>query len=857
MGIFVLAAIVVSQNALASGIWNGASNDCPTASVANFTTNTGIVVPCWPLSTVPANPSQTVNVRIYYHNTSTQNATNVRVLLNAQTGAGSSHAFTGQIVSDQGSIPFGPVNVTTPNTATLSFGSAHWLPNQSQIESPLLNGQSSSAILSSQGLSLGTIAPGWLSQGSVVVAFSIVGQAIDPPLPPTGTLTPANNTCTIGNGKSNCDINFSWNTNNPASGAISAITRDGGTTVATGNSGSKALTVPYGSATFRLYNNALELDSKTVSSSCTSGTSWNGAMCSENVNPNYNCSITNFTVGGALSTTVTSGNSVELAWTTTNCNTVTISSVGSNLPSSGNQSISPSVSTVYTLTGYGNTGTNPTRTVSVTVTPNTNPSYVCSISSFRANDSTSSTTISTNENAQISWNTSNCTSVNIQGIGSGLPSSGNYTVYPNHNTRYTIIASGQTGGTQTKYVDVNVTPISNPSYVCNITDFSASNPYITAGSSTSLNWNTSNCASVSISNLGTVSQSGNQSLSPSITTNYILNAYSPNGGNQTRNVLVTVSPYIAPYVPPYVPPTPVYNQYIVTTVATNIGRNDAQVNGYISNPNYYNSTIHFDYGTSVNLGSSTAPKSVNGISTFSEFLRGLNPNTIYYFQAVGEGSYGTSRGSIEIFRTQGNVVVHNTVVVQGTTVVGTSSPIMLNISNKYELIGVGDLVDYAVFYKNIGKTRLTNPMIQVVIPTNITLINSSRGAYSVDTHTLSAPIEDLNAGQEGVIYLQGRVDSIPLNNSQIATTAILVYTTPNGTQENAMAYVLNRPKIIGFVAGDSTTSDLGASAFFAGFLSIGFIGWLILIIFILLLILIARSLYNRTPENNHSHTPIH
>ena len=298
------------------------------------------------------------------------------------------------------------------------------------------------------------------------------------------------------------------------------------------------------------------------------------------------------------------------------------------------------------------------------------------------------------------------------------------------------------------------------------------------------------------------------------------------------------------------------NKNVVTTVATNITKNEAQVNGYITNSTYYNANTYFEYGTTVNLGSRTNAKSTIGNSNMSDYLTGLAPNTIYFYRAVGEGPDGVSKGSIEIFKTLSDVAP-KPIIIQGTTVVGTASPIMLKISNKYELIGEGDLIDYIVNYKNIGKQLLTHPMVQVVLPSNVTLVNSSRGTYSVDTHTLSAQVEDLKAGDEGVIFLQGRVDSIPLNNSQIATTAILVYTTPNGTQENAMAYVINVPKTVAVVAGDNN-SVLGGNAFFAGLLSLGFIGWLILILVILLIILIARSYSNRkTTQDTITHTTTH
>lgn len=826
IALFSLALLFVAQNALASGVWNTASNDCPTGSVANFTTNTGIVVPCWPLSTVSANGGNVINLRVYYHNTSLANATNVRVILNTPTGAASSHIFSGQIVSDQGSIPFGSLRVNTPAGSTLSWSGTHWLPNQMQTETTLISGQNGKEILTG-GLNIGTIGPGWDTQGSVVVVFSVVGAGTPPPTTPTGTLTSANESCSISAGKNSCDINFSWNTSNP--NGTSSVTRDGGPTVATGNSGSKALTVPYSTATFRLYNSAIELDTATVTSSCTTGTSWNGSICSPNLNPTYNCSILNFTVGGALSTTVTLGNSVELAWTTTGCNSVNISNVGSNLPANGNQTIYPTDSTTYRLTGYGSTGTNPTRTVSVTVNPNPNPTYSCSITSFTANGSLS-TTITDNDSVNISWNTNNCTSINIQGIGSNLSSSGNRTIYPNRTTRYTLIASGSSGNTQTRYVNVKVNPDNDPSYVCSIEDFSVSDTYITAGQSVNLDWDTEDCSNVSISNIGYVSSSGRRTLYPASSTNYVLIASDTMGGRQTRNVLITVDPYIIPVVPT---PIPVYNKCAVTTVATNVTQNGAQLNGLTTNSSGGNT--YFKYGQTVNLGNRTNSRLTNSNTNFSEIVSGLSPNTIYFYRLISDCQNGISQGAIEVFRTlatQNNIKT----VTQGKTIIGTESPIVLRIENKYQAIGIGDIIDYVVFYKNIGSSKLTNPMVQVVIPQGLTLTNASRGTYSEDNRTLSIPIEDLNPNTEGVIYLQARVDNIDSSLAQIVTTAILIYTNPSGAQENAMAYVLNNPKI---------GSVLGASAFFGNISGFSLIDWLLLIIVILLLVLIARSLFSR------------
>ena len=113
----------------------------------------------------------------------------------------------------------------------------------------------------------------------------------------SGTLTPASPSCDIALSKSSCIINFSWNTINPVD--TSKVTRNpANTIVATGNSGTNVpFTVKYDIETFFLYNNAVNLATSTVTSSCVSGTEWNGVRCIAGVSAidgvcsatHYNC----------------------------------------------------------------------------------------------------------------------------------------------------------------------------------------------------------------------------------------------------------------------------------------------------------------------------------------------------------------------------------------------------------------------------------------------------------------------------------------------------------------------------------------------------------------------------------------
>ncbi len=546
---------------------------------------------------------------------------------------------------------------------------------------------------------------------------------------------------------------LSWNTSNCTSASISpnigSVSVNGSQTV-----------YPIRSTTYTL----TAQDANGISVSLTTFVSVN------NQQPPVFCTINNFS---ANPTSIQSGSSSTLTWNTTNCSSVTISNLGYNVPTSGVQVIYPTVTTTYVLTATDASGQ--TQTQSQTVSVNNSQSN-CYINNFNVTP----TSIASGQSTYINWSTSNCISVNVSGSNFNSISLNNsgQTIYPTNSGNYTITAISSNGSyvaPQNVYVSVSNY---QPYNYCTISYFNANPTSIQSGSSSTLTWNTTNCTSVTISNLGyNVPTSGVQVIYPRYTTTYTLTAYGINSGVQSQIVTVSVNNYIPVPTPIYYPPTPVY-QNIPTPV----------------------------YQT---------------------------PST----------------------RTITNT---RTIVKQGTTVIGTESPIMLKIENRYQSIKVGDTVDYTVTYQNIGTKTLTHPVLQVVLPRGIAFLNSSRGTYQSDTYTLTVPLEDLVPNIVGTVYLEGRVDSIDNNNAQIVTTAILVYTTPKGAQENAMAYVLNSP------TGGS--SLVGAAIFGGGILPRTMLGWLFLFVIVLALVLIVRklredSLYQkslqRVDANHIQNLPVH
>lgn len=241
--------------------------------------------------------------------------------------------------------------------------------------------------------------------------------------------------------------------------------------------------------------------------------------------PVNTCSINSFT---ANPTSIVKGNSSALSWSTTNCDYVNVTSVGTNLSANSGSSVSPTVTTTYTLTAFPNGGS---KSVTVTVT---NPVVnQCAINSFTA----SPTSITQGNSSTLNWNTTNCDYVNITSVANNLPVDGSHAVSPATTTTYTLSAFPN-GGSKSVTVTVN----NNPTNECAINTFTASPTSIQSGNSSILNWGTTNCDHVTITSFtGTLAGNGSQSVYPTSTTTYTLTAF-PGGKTATATVTVTNGP---------------------------------------------------------------------------------------------------------------------------------------------------------------------------------------------------------------------------------------------------------------------------------------------------------------------------
>lgn len=235
---------------------------------------------------------------------------------------------------------------------------------------------------------------------------------------------------------------------------------------------------------------------------------------------------------------INSGQRAKLSWTVTGATSVTIDNGVGSVALSGTRTIIPAATTAYTMTAtnqYGNTTASVQVHVSDSGTGTTPASGVPVINSFTA----SPDAVPAGGYSTLSWDVSNATSVSISPtIGNVDPASGSGIVTLGSATTQFILTATNAAGSATSSVTVT---IADGSGLPLINSFTASPAVISPGASSTLSWNVSGAAQITLTGFGAVDSSGSNAVSPASTTNYTLTATSSGGSwvSQTVTVMVT------------------------------------------------------------------------------------------------------------------------------------------------------------------------------------------------------------------------------------------------------------------------------------------------------------------------------
>ncbi len=549
------------------------------------------------------------------------------------------------------------------------------------------------------------------------------------------------------------------------------------------------------------------------------------------------CVINNFQPNPG---TINKGNSSNLTWTTTGCDYVSITDVGTNLPADDSRNVYPTVTKTYTLTAFPGGAT---RNATVIVNDGGNNNG-CTINNFDPNTSY----LSNPGNVTLSWNTTNCDSVTVSpNLGGNLSVDDSRSTYVSATTTYTLTA--YPGGV-TRSTTVSVGNNNNGNY-CSISFYADSNS-ITQGQTTNLRWSVTGANSVYITGFGTrYETNGSISISPYTSTSYTLtlNGANCNGGDTTKSVYVTVNQSnVGNYAQPQA----------ITTVGTPISSYAAILNGIaVPNTTYGTTSAWFEYGSTTSLGNRSDSQiiSSNGQFPYSANISGLSGGRTYYFRAVVQNQAGTAYGAVVPFTTPSASTTYTPptrVIVQSQTVSRANTGLIANsqaslfrlqVDSSFDRMCVGGDIQYTVNYQNISAQQLNNSVLRITFPGELDYASSSRGDYSVVDRTLTIALGTVQPGEQGSVTVRAHVNNTALPGKLAVITATMVYTNPvTNAQEQAIAYSL-------ITISNDCPAVLGASVFgFGGFLPNTLLEWLLLILVILALVVLARTLYRRKEE---------
>jgi plastocyanin len=226
--------------------------------------------------------------------------------------------------------------------------------------------------------------------------------------------------------------------------------------------------------------------------------------------------------------TITAGETSTLSWSTENAETVEISGLG-RVAIAGNQQVSPTQTTTYTITVRNRSG-DTAATVTVQVVPRPMPRILRFLAAPPE--------IFSGETSTLIWSVENADEVSITSVGI-VESSGTNAVAPTQNTTYTLTARNAAG-------EVRATASVNVFGPPRILSFTGNPLTIKVGETATLAWATADATSVSLTGAGAVEPSGSVPVKPTQTTTYTLTATGRRGNQVSQQVIINVTTDPAP-----------------------------------------------------------------------------------------------------------------------------------------------------------------------------------------------------------------------------------------------------------------------------------------------------------------------
>ena len=293
---------------------------------------------------------------------------------------------------------------------------------------------------------------------------------------------------------------------------------------------------------------------------------------------------------------------------------------------------------------------------------------------------------------------------------------------------------------------------------------------------------------------------------------------------------------------------------VITISGSSTNTTTANLYGSWSNATGLQTTTWFEYGTSAGSlinQTSTRTQYLNS-GNFSDTVTGLFPGTLYYYRAVAQSNGNISYGLVRTLRTQSNAVVANTTpIVRGTTSNSASANTISTLTtpqvNTLDNANVcsGDIVNFTLNYQNTTGNTITNAVLVATLPQGIDYTSSTASAtFDQSNRTITVFIGTLAKDQTGIVYVQGKANSLVNGVQNVATRVDFNYVKADGTSATTTNYIMH---------SGAACNNLGANALSSGFLPTSFGGWLLLVILICAIIFVARKYFAKKEDAHGAH----
>lgn len=733
---------------------------------------------CWEGS-VTATYGETVNVRLYYHNTGNMTANDTKLVITPEdTNVGSSHTFTGKIKVGNTVKKTSTAYIYTPGNASLEFisGSIRWYPNQQDYTSPINGSQSN---LWGSGVPIGNITASWSSQGYLVASYKVVNHT--PNSNPCNDCNdpcdtnPCNDPCNGCNDPCDwygCDPNPCNDCNDPCSNGCSVDDDEPEvTTVGTGSSYiSDTSAVLFG-----------DLDDLGDDDEADVWFEWGDA-------DGFACFLNNETSHQSLDSTDNFDETVGgLEPGETYCYKAFAENQWGEVSGSTKYFTTDDEEEVDDNGGNNNNnGDDDLEIDTLTATSISN-------NSARLRGEVSQ---AAGDEVEVWFEWSDEEDIVEDGDGFHTSVSGNY----EENDDFSRTISGLVPGDRYYFRACGFDPDTDG----DDEDCGSVRSFVTDGGSTN---------------------------NPPV--------------NNDPGVIVGILPTVVT----------ITSQDVTTSGATLSG-------GFNSNTSCDVTQGYFQYGRTTTLGSQSPIVPISDVKgVFFKRIEGLTPGATYFYRAVALSCNGLGYGSLRSFVTTGaaggggGTTVTTTVINE--VVSGNGDGVLrLLIDDHVDTVVNGQISTYEVNWENISNSDLDRVEIEIQLPNEGEFLNTTRGQYNEDNHTVFIVDDNLDADDEGEAFITMRMVDRRGTETLVVASAVAVFEDPDtGARSNAIDF--DDTQLI--LAG----SALGASIFGSGFLPISLLGWLFLLL-ILFVIFVAvryiamrpapRPVYYQVPTND-GYTP--